>query len=510
MRLRYSVLFLALALAVVGCDESPEAPTPLVTREQPLAAYCTANVTGTGVVDVEVNDACRSRGDCYLANVVYCENGSADFQALKAQAVAARSYLYYRNGSIGDGQTDQVYSCAGAPRDEHYRAVEETAGEVLTYNGVKVAAFYVAGAKPSTADCVPTTADITNTDWSNTEHFVTYNWGLSGADLEQTTLGWVSAGNYANRGCKSQNGANCLSLAGWDYRDILKFYYGMDIVHERAEGSCVTPVQCSPVIDADEAIIDDRDSCFSHQCRMGSAWWSENAGYQGLLWATYAWDQPTDCTGTWELVFASGGRFDVEVYLSDIGAPLTTQAPYTVRHAGSQTVLTVNQSSERGWVWLGQFDFAAGGDQWVALEDNTGEPYVDQNGKRLLFDAVRVRRAGVPPADVASDTGSDTVVDAAPDLGPPDLISDPAPDASGETTMDTTGTDSQMIPDSSTSAEVAEGSSEVSPRGDVTGDCACELRPRASRGFSALFGFAFAVFVLRLRRRRGRVCFGER
>ncbi len=32
------------------------------------------------------------------------------------------------------------------------------------------------------------------------------------------------------------------------------------------------------------------------------------------------------------------------------------------------------------WLSLGTFSFAAGGDQWVSLADNTGEPYTDVNG----------------------------------------------------------------------------------------------------------------------------------
>ena len=147
-----------------------------------------------------------------------CENGAASLEALKAQAVAARSYLYYKldtSGSINDGTSDQVYSCGASPGPQHYQAVNETAGQVLRYSGVTICAFYVAGAIPSASSCVAAPGD---NDYSNTEHYVTYNWGLSGSNIEQTTLGWVNPGNIHNRGCKSQNGADCLSDAGWGYR----------------------------------------------------------------------------------------------------------------------------------------------------------------------------------------------------------------------------------------------------------------------------------------------------
>ena len=228
--------------AWLGCSsdmpDGPDADRYGLTQG-PLQAWCTANVKGKGNKQVE--------GD-YLAHVVRCENGSAPLEALKAQAVAARSYLYYKlntSGSIADGTSDQVYSCGAEPSAKHYQAVEETAGQVLRYNNTQVAAFYVAGAVPSTANCVAKSNDY---DYSNTEKWVTYNQGKSGNGITQTPLGWVNAGNYANRDCKSQNGAACLANKGWGYQNILKFYYGADIQMVTAQGSCVNP---TPTCDCD-------------------------------------------------------------------------------------------------------------------------------------------------------------------------------------------------------------------------------------------------------------------
>lgn len=220
---------LALLAALPGCDDELH-QVELDGRPFGLIAYCDAEVEGSGIVEVETD---------YLPHVINCENGGADFEALKAQAVAARTYLYYKldtSGSIGDGQGDQVYTCGSDPGPEHYDAVDETSGQVVSYDDVTICAFYVAGAIPSQDDCV---ALPTDEDYSSTEHYVTYNWGLEGDEVEQTTLGWVDPGNVYNRGCKSQNGADCLSLEGWVYDDILRFYYGMDIVLETAEGECV-------------------------------------------------------------------------------------------------------------------------------------------------------------------------------------------------------------------------------------------------------------------------------
>ena len=225
--------FAIIGLSIAACGDAIAPDGPFGVATWPLDAFCIARVDGSGDVDVE---------DDYLAHVVACENGAADYEALRAQAVAARSYLYYRletgDGSIEDGQSDQVYTCGRPPRAEHYEAVISTAGLVVQYRGSTVATFYVSGAIPSADDCVARPDDV---DPHGVEHFVTYNWDRSGDDVVQTRLGWVNPANLRNRGCQSQNGANCLSQHGWDHADILRFYYGMDIEIVRAEGACVDP-----------------------------------------------------------------------------------------------------------------------------------------------------------------------------------------------------------------------------------------------------------------------------
>ncbi|MDY0002789.1 MAG: SpoIID/LytB domain-containing protein [Polyangia bacterium] len=234
MRRQALGLVILLGMASAAC-RSPEEPL-FEQRGQPITAYCSALVNGVGTVDVETD---------YIPHVVQCENGAAPLEALKAQAVAARTYLYYKlnsSGSINDGTSDQVYSCGRTPTALHIQAAQETAGQVLRYSGVTICAFYVAGAIPSASSCVATSSD---NDPTNTEHYVTYNWGLSGNNIEQTTLGWVNTGNLYNRGCKSQNGSTCLANHGWTYDNIVKFYYGADIELHQATGSCVNPTECT-------------------------------------------------------------------------------------------------------------------------------------------------------------------------------------------------------------------------------------------------------------------------
>jgi len=231
-----------LVLTLGSCDhhstgDPHQSPAEFATLEGPLEGHCEINVIGTGIVDMETD---------YLPHVVNCENGAAPLEALKAQAVAARSYAYYsigKNGSIGDSQGSQVYSCGKTPGPQHYEAVNATIGEVVSFEGTQIAAFYVAGKVPSSSDCVALPSD-NEPGGSNTEYYVTYNWGKSGANVEQSPLGSLS--NYnENRGCKSQNGSSCLANQGWNYKDILHFYYGADVLISSPPSPCQNNV-CPP------------------------------------------------------------------------------------------------------------------------------------------------------------------------------------------------------------------------------------------------------------------------
>jgi len=197
-----------------------------------VAQYENINVLGFGAVPTETD---------YVPNVVYQENGGASYEALKAQAVAARTFAYYKmklGGSIQNGTQDQVYHIPsrGWAGPIHFSAAADTEGEILTirnYNDVDIliAAFYVAGAIPTSGTPQPFPWD---NDYSNTERYVTHTYptGVISGDNIGTPLGFQSNAsnpNWPNRGAKSQNGANWMGQQGISYVDILKYYYGADI-----------------------------------------------------------------------------------------------------------------------------------------------------------------------------------------------------------------------------------------------------------------------------------------
>ena len=88
----------------------------------------------------------------YLRGVVPYEIGRLDeskFEALKAQAVAARTYAYKHFGSrkaqgfdVYADTRDQVYKGIHSVSDVTDKAVRETEGVVMTYNGEFITAYY--------------------------------------------------------------------------------------------------------------------------------------------------------------------------------------------------------------------------------------------------------------------------------------------------------------------------------------------------------------------------------
>jgi membrane-bound inhibitor of C-type lysozyme len=196
---------------------------------------CGVNVDGVGLVDLETD---------YIPNVIACEVGDAPYEALKAAAVLARGYATYKTivegaASLSNSESDQVYTCAyrpNGPSELHYRAAAETAGTILTWNSNIIAPFYVAGSLPGPQDC----SGEDGVDRTATEHYVTYNSGRFGCDVQMTDLGWVTSDcnrNPHNRGCLSQNGMFCLADAGKTMDDIFTNYYGEDIAVSRSS-SC--------------------------------------------------------------------------------------------------------------------------------------------------------------------------------------------------------------------------------------------------------------------------------
>lgn len=247
-----------LSLSTAACVASLGLGSAFISFSNDAAAQITA-IDQINVVDLEFNGTYSGLKDTetdYVPNSIHFENGAASFEALKAQAVAARTFGYFQmqqQNFITNGTNDQVYFIPGRglPQQIHFDAAAATAGEVLSHptitSGETLAAFYVAGGIPTNIN------DLENSigsDPTSTENFVTYNSGNVGNAVQTTTLG--SPFNPKNRGAKSQNGADFLSDNSTNYLDILKYYYGADIQVEVALNPSSSQQFVKPLADFDD------------------------------------------------------------------------------------------------------------------------------------------------------------------------------------------------------------------------------------------------------------------
>lgn len=148
----------------------------------------------------------------YLKGVVPVEMSSSwEYEALKAQAIAARSYALAnlnkqsRYGyDLKDTTADQAYGGATAETEKTNRAVDETSGLVLTYDMKIITAYYFASA-----------GGMTNGN----------AWGASLPYLHSVPSfddGIKKSGHGVGM---SQHGANNLAKQGYNAYQILQYFY---------------------------------------------------------------------------------------------------------------------------------------------------------------------------------------------------------------------------------------------------------------------------------------------
>ncbi len=135
--------------------------------------------------------------ESYLCGVVPSEMPAAyELEALKAQAVCARSYAYQHvkdyaypeyEAHVDDSETYQVYNNS-KPRDSAAQAVSDTAGEVVRLNGEVVSTYYYStscgkttsvqawGTKESEANCYLQSVDVKGEEGDYEKELPWYRW----------------------------------------------------------------------------------------------------------------------------------------------------------------------------------------------------------------------------------------------------------------------------------------------------------------------------------------------
>lgn len=266
--------------------------------------------------------------------------------------------------------------------------------------------------------------------------------------------------------------------------------------------NCAAPPASTCKIPADDAlIIEETDSCFE---RATQWWWTEQGAGHGNSWLyTYAIDAADpDAQAWWRFEAVSAGDYELDVYIPP-GAQ-SRQAKYLV-HIGAQThgPIQLDQTARAGWVNLGRFQLGAAQRAALHLADNTGEPYSEQDKRRVAFDAVRLRHAApvvTPPQDMGApaqdmdpstqDMGSSSPHDLgmARDLGinDADMLVVPTPDLGAPGLEDMTSVERPVnIVGEGACAIVAAPKERPAPRGagllGVMLGLGCALRRRARR-----------------------------
>jgi len=225
---------------------------------------------------------------------------------------------------------------------------------------------------------------------------------IAGVDSIPEAIDWLNAvpievGNpvfeqwIALVSCRYNGCCGCSSQEG-KYRDATIASYGefeagfWDMYGE--------PPKCEQ-IPASITILEQDDNCAV--AGGDYQYWREvaTAGHGGsLLWTHTTDSDSAENFGQWNLDFVQAGAYRLDVATDGGTYAESTQTAYRVRHGGEETVIVVDQSRADGFQSLGDLEFAAGGDQWVRFDDNTGEPLSTQT--RLAFDALRVSPASGP------------------------------------------------------------------------------------------------------------------
>jgi len=112
-------------------------------------------------------------------------------------------------------------------------------------------------------------------------------------------------------------------------------------------------------------------------------------GYGGQWYWLPPSEGPEAINGArWNLWLSAAGTYRVEAYTDDrYAAQLIQSAVYQIGHAGRTDQRVVDQSATGDWTLVGDFEFAAGGGQYVLLGDVPGVPSVRN---MVLFDALRL------------------------------------------------------------------------------------------------------------------------
>lgn len=179
----------------------------------------------------------------YLYSVVPSEIGTSfPTEAIKAQAVAARTYLYYnlehskyQNYDVKDSTDSQMYLGYARENKMVNSCVNATTNQVMLYNGQPIQAFFSSDAGPYTADplyvwgsSIPYLKPVDDTNFQGYSPKPTWNYSVSLASLSsmfgfQVTNLQILGKNNGRVIKVLINGAYSKTLTGQQFREKLGY-----------------------------------------------------------------------------------------------------------------------------------------------------------------------------------------------------------------------------------------------------------------------------------------------
>ena len=435
---------LALLVATVGCAPSDD---DAFTRFDAEAVVCPSGATLDGI------DVSYWQGEIDWAQVA---NDGVDFafvrlgdglffdpefhdnwQSAKAEGIVVGAYQYFRPGTDPEDQANLLLQEMGTlqPGDlPPVLDVEDDDGYPANHV-VQAIHDWMAVVEPAIGrePIIYTSKYMWQSVAGDSYDFDDYplwaaNWYVNCPDIPTPWSDWIFWQTSATGSVNGIGGDVDLDVFNGDMNDLLAFavqggqkpYCGDGACNgNESQQSC--PQDCGypcDVVPVAGRIIDETDPCYEGH-GTPSSWYDIADGYDGALDFTYTTDwADVDNYGVWSLEFTDFGTFRVEAYTAAPHAE-SQQATYLVRHHGAEDAVTIDQSAVDGWNLLGEFNFDPGGDQWVRLDDNTGEPY-NGGATQIVFDAIRLSPGG--GGDDDDDTGDDDTGD--DDTGDDDTAGD--------------------------------------------------------------------------------------
>lgn len=370
-------------LAATVCGKGPTVKGIDVSYYQGTIDWAAAKTDGVRYAFVRVSDGTTFEDPKFAAN----------WQGTKAQGIVRGAYQYFRPNQDAIAQADMMLDAIGgdiAPGDLPPVIDVETDGGLTPAQVTAKVKTWVSRVKAATGrDPIIYTG------------FYFWRDQVGAPDITSSSL-WHA--QYTSASCPNI-APPWQDWAFWQFTssgavdgisgnvDVNRFNGTLtDLM--KLTGPTEPPLACDP-IGADGGIVDDGDPCFRAGGPAASLRQISNAGEgSDLIW-TYATEDADEASfAQWNLDLTEAGRYDVEVSTPAAYAH-SKQARYLVNASGKKFPIVIDQSAVDGWQSLGEFDFAAGPDQFVHLGDNTGEPLAAK--VQLAFDSVRLTR--VVPED---------------------------------------------------------------------------------------------------------------